>query len=60
LYSSPNIIRVTQKKENEIGGACGTYAGMHTRFRCENFKGKALLEDLEADWRIILKRILNK
>ena len=25
LYSSPNIVRVTKSRKNEMGWACGTY-----------------------------------
>jgi hypothetical protein len=27
LYSSPNIVRVIEIKENEVGGTCGTHGG---------------------------------
>jgi len=54
------MICAPQMKEDESGQACGTCVGMHTRFRWRNLKEKAKLEDIEADWRIILESALNK
>jgi hypothetical protein len=39
LYSSPDIIRRDQTKENEVGGACGTHGRGEKRVR--GFDGKA-------------------
>jgi hypothetical protein len=43
-------------KMNEMGGACGTYGGVHTKCRC----GKLKEGDLGLGGRIILKLILLK
>jgi hypothetical protein len=44
-------------KRNEMGGACGTYAGeVYTVFWWENLSERYNLEDLGVDGMIVLKR----
>jgi hypothetical protein len=61
LYSSPNVIRVFQIKNNKVGGACGTYV---VDKRCiwglvGTLRERYCLEKLGLDGRILLKWIFK-
>jgi hypothetical protein len=61
MYIFPPDITKVVKNEDELDGARSMHGEkvMHTKFWSENMKEKGHLEDLEADWRIILKWILR-
>jgi hypothetical protein len=64
LYTSPDVIKSDQIKEDEKGVTCSTH-GRHEkyirpRFWLENLYGRDHLEELGVDGKIILEYILGK
>ena len=47
-------------KQNEMGGACGTYWGRTRAYAWGNLRKRGHLEDLDVDGKVILKCILKK
>jgi hypothetical protein len=61
IFASANIIRVIKSRRTRwTGHVAGMGEMRNAKFRLENMKGRDHLEELCADGKIMLKRILGK
>jgi hypothetical protein len=62
ICTSQQILFWWEIKNNEIGGACGTYGGeeLHTGIWWRDLGERDHMEDLGVDRRVILKCIFKK
>ena len=55
LYCSPNIVRLTKSRKNEMSGACSAYGGEERRIQGKPEGKETTWGDPGVDGRIILR-----